>query len=739
MPEVSYDPAQQSDSDAKKTSTPKYFHQSSQPDGQCGCGPSWSPSWLQFLRWPPLVVFFIWIVCVPTFMNRSYFGATLTSVERQFGLSSSQSALLASLPSISGAILVVFITYIADRISKPRVLALSFVFVALGNICTALPHFLSEPLDTDALLDGKRVLIGSLTGNSSTQNLCLMDDAIEAETNSTNSCEEEPVGFRGLIWWAVIGQILLGVGFAAINPIFITYIDDLAGRNRQRFVIYYTIYALIYIWSPACGFFLGSIAEEYYVDFERIPDGRIPVLSQSDPRWIGAWWVGFAIVGVYTLLAAVPMALLPKDPSVNVRDGTECVRDGDMKNDETDADLSNSEAPGDGNEKNDDSNLSNDNPTSPTNRKVKDNFLAHVKDFISVIIRILRRPLLIFYMLFSLVELACIGVFTTFVVKYFILQFGISGKRAALINGAVLVPASMLGLTVSGFISRRLTLKQCGVYLLVNNILTVVLLIIATFVGCKNPPIAGVNKEYATSLERLDCAFDCGCNPNIFRPVCSTENISYLSPCNAGCKIGDLANDTNLSTYSDCTCVQALSNSSFDDDSEFGRAKSGLCDREDSCETKVYIAVFLFGLLLFCRLQDNTPLNLIVLGNCETELRTTMFGVSKFIYILLGTFPTPIYFGAIVNTTCVLWQYTCGERAACWLYDIVKLRYAFFGINIALRVLQIPICIGIILTVKEFLTKSPSDDARKNDYKMGNRIESETNKQHNSISYSPIQ
>ena len=51
-------------------------------------------------------------------------------------------------------------------------------------------------------------------------------------------------------------------------------------------------------------------------------------------------------------------------------------------------------------------------------------------------------------------------------------------------------------------------------------------------------------------------------------------------------------------------------------------------------------------------------------------------------YIILcctGFFPPPIYMGAIINSSCVYWQHTCGERGSCWLYDIITYRYAFFG------------------------------------------------------------
>jgi solute carrier organic anion transporter family protein 1C len=35
-------------------------------------------------------------------------------------------------------------------------------------------------------------------------------------------------------------------------------------------------------------------------------------ITPKDPQWVGAWWLGYVIAGIISLLAAVPFWCLPK-------------------------------------------------------------------------------------------------------------------------------------------------------------------------------------------------------------------------------------------------------------------------------------------------------------------------------------------------------------------------------------------------------------------------------------------
>uniref|UniRef100_A0A8C0AU39 Solute carrier organic anion transporter family member 5A1 n=1 Tax=Buteo japonicus TaxID=224669 RepID=A0A8C0AU39_9AVES len=47
--------------------------------------------------------------------------------------------------------------------------------------------------------------------------------------------------------------------------------------------------------------------------------------------------------------------------------------------------------------------------------------------------------------------------------------------------------------------------------------------------------------------------------------------------------------------------------------------------------------------------------------------------------------PTPIYFGAVIDTTCMLWQQDCGVQGSCWEYDVTSFRFVYFGLAAALK------------------------------------------------------
>ena len=64
--------------------------------------------------------------------------------------------------------------------------------------------------------------------------------------------------------------------------------------------------------GPSLGFFLSSKTTSLYVDFDRAAAENIPNIPAYDPRWIGAWWLGFIVCGILLIIFAIPFFLYPK-------------------------------------------------------------------------------------------------------------------------------------------------------------------------------------------------------------------------------------------------------------------------------------------------------------------------------------------------------------------------------------------------------------------------------------------
>ena len=59
-----------------------------------------------------------------------------------------------------------------------------------------------------------------------------------------------------------------------------------------------------------------------------------------------------------------------------------------------------------------------------------------------------------------------------------------------------------------------------------------------------------------------------------------------------------------------------------------------------------------------------------------------------FLYIL-GSIPSPVISGHIIDSLCTLWQLTCNVVSSCLLYDTIAFRYYLHGFTAALLFVMI--------------------------------------------------
>lgn len=88
----------------------------------------------------------------------------ITTIEKRFGLRSSQTGLVASGYDISSFICLVPVTYFGGRAnaSKPKWISIGMIMMGLGSIVFSLPHF----------------IVGSYRATSVEANVCLTEGTI---------------------------------------------------------------------------------------------------------------------------------------------------------------------------------------------------------------------------------------------------------------------------------------------------------------------------------------------------------------------------------------------------------------------------------------------------------------------------------------------------------------------------------------------------------------------------------
>lgn len=54
-------------------------------------------------------------------------------------------------------------------------------------------------------------------------------------------------------------------------------------------------------------------------------------------------------------------------------------------------------------------------------------------------------------------------------------------------------------------------------------------------------------------------------------------------------------------------------------------------------------------------------------------------GIIQFAISLFGNVPCPIIYGAVIDSTCLIWETICDKQGACSLYDPDAFRHFFLG------------------------------------------------------------
>lgn len=213
------------------------------PDSLCGCG-TYQPQWMQYFANPKLFTAHCTAIVALLICGFAYLGAVLTTIERQFKLSSTESGSLSVINDVVSLSLVLFVSYFGHKSHRPRWIATGTVLCAIGSFLCTMPHYAFPPLDPDDLLYGE-----AFRGAS----VCKLDSNTKNSPGDIPTVSQQPDGDQtgnysdqlpvaeecvkssstfGPVWWIIFGNVLNGIGQSGMYPLMTTYIDDAVGKRR---------------------------------------------------------------------------------------------------------------------------------------------------------------------------------------------------------------------------------------------------------------------------------------------------------------------------------------------------------------------------------------------------------------------------------------------------------------------------------------------------------------------------
>ncbi|KAL4217902.1 hypothetical protein ACF0H5_022641 [Mactra antiquata] len=552
-----------------------------------------------------------------------YLSSQITVLERAFGLSSSKSGLLLSANDIGFVVTVLLASHLLKNHHIPRILAICIFTFGISGILTSLPHFIIG----DSIKSTSSVPLTNVTTSFAQSQLCV--PGYHSNTTYEEKClaqQESDVtaDLHDTTWVVILIGVMMalqGVAKSPRVPLSSLYVDNNSEKERTGF--YIGILMSFTVFGPFLAITAGGFFNKLPVDLTDTS------MTPEDPRWIGAWWLGFIVFGACSILISVPIFFFP-----------ESLRKEPLA-DDNNAEYVNSTIVESG-------------PSCSSN----------IKDLPKSIYRVLKQPVFTCNLASTIFVVFAFMSMGSFGPKYVETQFQIPTWKANVIAGLEKLVTTCIGTFLGGVITRRLRLglSGCVKMILLSRLVSFSCQCFNFIWGCDTPDIIGFHTQRSVSdIER------CECNDSTFLPVCLQDH-TYYSPCHAGCT-------TQLdAVYSNCS-------GTFEDFTVPGRVNAGFCPND--CYFLIpFIAINAFGSLIGT--MTLSPSYVTTLRSVKDNDRSVAVGLQSFLMALLVFLPAPIVYGKVFDSVCLIWNKTCLGTGSCSLYDIKEMRHRLTGINIGM-------------------------------------------------------
>ncbi|CAJ0583631.1 unnamed protein product, partial [Mesorhabditis spiculigera] len=679
-------------------------------ESQCGFG-GWRPNWLQRFATKQCMLFLMcWYCTVQGLIVNGLIPSSISSIERRFKFPTSTLGRIMQFYDFGYVLFCIPVSYFGGRHSKPAVLAGGLFLMCIGSFLFSTPHLIADSYTGGNGGDesyGKCLIPLAFTENSSES------VASAAASRQCPAPENQPGTFRYTFLYCM-AHFLHGIGATPLFTIGVSYIDENVGPATSS--LFVGIFYAFAIFGPALGFLISGHFLQYHTDFYHLPPEqflKVNTLEETDPKWVGAWWLGFQLAALIGALAIFPICSLPKVLPESLKWHRSRLRNETLTGGSKKKTPECCGVPASGktaaltgefliDEKAASNALHDSMPavTAPRKGPLWYQLWLDVRHIpIAIYNILLNAPFMLITLAMGIDGLVVTGA-SSFMPKYLERQFNVAPSKANVLIGSIMVPMAGIGTMVSGFIVQHFRLSCCQTIKFSICLLALSLLLTPMYlIYCDHDPLVGVEQHYPgsnftdqTPLSLYNqCNANCDCLEAEYHPVCAEfddgTQISYYSPCFAGC---EQPYQTARKFYTNCTCVPMNTKGNP------RQVKKGFC--ESKCSGLFGFLGF-FVPLSFFTFAVGVPLISVVLRTVPYAERSFALGIQWILVRLIGTIPAPVLFGWMFDISCIqASKDECsGESGSCMLYVNKLLADLFLTFSIVGQVIAMVLLVLVLM------------------------------------------
>ncbi|XP_007503617.1 solute carrier organic anion transporter family member 1C1 isoform X1 [Monodelphis domestica] len=615
-------------------------------------------------------------------LSEGYLKSTITQIERRFEIPTSLVGVIDGSFEIGNLLVITFVSYFGAKLHRPKIIGTGCLIMGVGTLLIAIPHF---------FMGHYRYEKFSPSNSTTAISPCLQEhnkkiafSVLEKSQSKVNTgCESET---QTSMWvYVFLGNLLRGIGETPIQPLGITYIDDHASEDNAAF--YIGCVQTVAIIGPIFGFLLGSMCAKLYVDIGFVNLDNLAI-TPKDTQWVGAWWLGYLIAGTLSLIAAVPFWFLPK--SLLTQRDTNLMRLESRKDSISSSEKSKF--------------IVENSKEYHIHYQERVTMLEMARDFLPSLKRLFGNPVYFLYLCASTVQFNSLFGMVTYKPKYIEQQYGQSSSKTNFVIGLINIPAVAFGMFSGGLVMKKFRITLFGASkLYLGSLFFGYLLLLSLFaIGCDNSDVAGLSISYQGTRQvsyyeqalLSDCNSGCTCSQTEWDPICGENGITYVSACLAGCQSSTGSGKNTI--FYNCTCIGITESKSGNSSGIVGR-----CQKGNDC-SKMFLYFLVISVITSYTLSvGGIPGYILLLRSISPHFKSFALGIYTLAIRVFAGIPAPIYFGVLIDTTCLKWGVKkCGYQGACRLYDSYTFRYIYLGLTMLLGTMSTFLSIAMLFVLK---------------------------------------